>query len=245
MKGFLLAGIIVVLTVAAVESQYHTLHCVQCNSLKDGCAAKNATECPSNANTSCTSFSTNFSQVCVCLCVGEHSEWYEDHACSAENCSETTVQPFMVYVSEKEIFHFESQCCLGEACNQTSDATAPPQQVMPNSVECPACYGKNETSCNETRKCYGERCVSIIAEFMNETTTLVLKGCSNVSNSTCEFLGVANQTFRGITFRKFECGDYSTTSTSTSPAPTTSDTVSQASFTPLALASILLLRLLL
>ncbi|KAF4015003.1 hypothetical protein G4228_006327 [Cervus hanglu yarkandensis] len=140
MKGFLFAGIIVVLTVAAVESQYHTLHCVQCNSLKDGCIAKNAMECPSNANTSCTSFSTNFSQ---------------------------------------------------------------------------------------------------------ETTTLVLKGCSNVSNSTCEFLGVANQMFRGITFRKFECGDNSSTPTTTSPTSTTSDTVAQASFTPLALASILLLRLLL
>ncbi|XP_043768451.1 ly6/PLAUR domain-containing protein 8 isoform X2 [Cervus elaphus] len=234
MKGFLFAGIIVVLTVAAVESQYHTLHCVQCNSLKDSCIAKNATECPSNANTSCTSFSTNFSQ-------GENSVWYEDHACSAENCSETTVQPFMVYVSEKEIFHFESQCCLGEACNQT----APPQQVMPSIVECPACYGNNETSCNETRKCSGERCVSIIAEFINETTTLVLKGCSNVSNSTCEFLGVANQMFRGITFRKFECGDNSSIPTPTSPTSTTSDTVAQASFTPLALASILLLRLLL
>ncbi|XP_043321600.1 ly6/PLAUR domain-containing protein 8 isoform X1 [Cervus canadensis] len=238
MKGFLFTGIIVMLTVAAVESQYHTLHCVQCNSLKDGCIAKNATECPSNANTSCTSFSTNFSQ-------GENSVWYEDHACSAENCSETTVQPFMVYVSEKEIFHFESQCCLGEACNQTGDATAPPQQVMPSIVECPACYGNNETSCNETRKCSGERCVSIIAEFINETTTLVLKGCSNVSNSTCEFLGVANQMFRGITFRKFECGDNSSTPTTTSPTSTTSDTVAQASFTPLALASILLLRLLL
>ncbi|KAM9729843.1 ly6/PLAUR domain-containing protein 8 [Dama dama] len=234
MKGFLFAGIIVVLTVAAVESQYHTLHCVQCNSLKDGCVAKNATECPSNANTSCTSFSTNFSQ-------GENSTLYEDHACSAENCSETTVQPFTVSVSEKEIFHFESQCCLGEACNQTADTTVPPQL---RNVECPACYGNNETSCNETRKCFGERCVSIIAEFINETTTLVLKGCSNVSNSTCELLGVADQTFRGITFRKFECGDIRTP-TSPSPTLTTSDTVAQASFTPLALASILLLRLLL
>nr|XP_020747582.1 ly6/PLAUR domain-containing protein 8 [Odocoileus virginianus texanus] len=236
MKGFLFAGIIVVLTVAAVD----TLHCVQCNSLKDGCDAKNATVCPSNANVSCTSFSTNFSQ-------GEDSIWYEDHACSVENCSETTVQPFTVLVSQKEIFHFESQCCLGEACNQTGDTTGGCWPHLPSSgnVECPACYGNNETSCNETRKCHGERCVSIIAEFINETTTLVLKGCSNVSNSTCEFLGVANQTFRGITFRKFECGAKSSTPGSTSPAPTTSDTVAQASFTPLALASILLLSLLL
>ncbi|KAI4541328.1 hypothetical protein MG293_008470 [Ovis ammon polii] len=137
MKGFLFAGIIVVLTVAAVESQ-NPLSCVQCNSLKEVCDAKDATECPSSANISCTSFSTN---------------------------------------------------------------------------------------------------------FYHETTTLVLKGCSNVNNSTCEFLGAENRMFRGVTFRKFECADSSTTTTPT-PA-TTAGTGSQAPFTPLALASILLLRLLL
>uniref|UniRef100_A0A8C6CH24 UPAR/Ly6 domain-containing protein n=1 Tax=Moschus moschiferus TaxID=68415 RepID=A0A8C6CH24_MOSMO len=231
MKGLLFAGIVVVLTAAA-----NTLSCLQCNSLKEDCAAKNATECPPDAAISCTSFSTNFSQ-------GGNPIWYEDHACSAENCNETVVEPFWVYVSEKESFHFESQCCLGEACNQT---TAPPQQEVSGNVECPACYGRNETFCNETRKCYGERCVSIIAEFVNETT-LVLKGCSNVSNSTCDFLSVENRTFRGVTFRKFECEDNSSTSSmTTSPTPTTtSDTVSQAAFTPVALVSTLLLRLLL
>ncbi|XP_040096259.1 ly6/PLAUR domain-containing protein 8 [Oryx dammah] len=237
MKGFLFAGIIVVLTVAAVESQ-NTLSCVQCNSLKEVCDAKGATECPPSANISCTSFSTNFYH-------GEHPTRYEDHACSEENCDDTMVEPFTVFVSAKEIFHFESQCCLGKACNQTSNTTAPPQQEMSRNIECPACYGNNETSCNETQKCSGERCVSIIAEFINETTTLVLKGCSNVSNFTCEFLGAENRTFRGVTFREFECVD-SSPSTTTTPTPaTTSDTGSQASFTPLALASILLLRLLL
>ncbi|XP_052500312.1 ly6/PLAUR domain-containing protein 8 [Budorcas taxicolor] len=236
MKGFLFAVIIVLLTVAAVESQ-NTLSCVQCNSLKEVCDAKDATECPSSATISCTSFSTNFYHE-------GNSTWYEDHACSEENCSKTTVEPFTVYVSETEIFHFESQCCLGEACNQTSNTTAPPQQEMPRNIECPACYGDNETSCNETQKCYGERCVSMIAEFINETTTLVLKGCSNVNISTCEFLGAENRTFRGVTFRKFECADNSSRTTTPTPA-TTAGTGSQASFTPLALASILLLRLLL
>lgn len=233
MKSFLFAGIVVVLTVAAVD----TLRCIQCNSLKDSCVAKNATECPSNATTSCTSFSTNFYH-------GEHPTWYEDHACSEENCSNTTVESFTVSVSENETFHFESQCCLGEPCNQTSNTTASPHQVGSGNMECPACYGNNETSCNETRKCYGERCVSIIAEFTNETKTLVLKGCSNVSISTCEFLGAENQTFRGVTFRKFECGDNSSTTIPPTQAMTT-NAGSQASFTPLALASILLLSLLL
>ncbi|XDB52138.1 PREDICTED: ly6/PLAUR domain-containing protein 8 [Capra hircus] len=235
MKGFLFAGIIVVLTVAAVESQ-NPLSCVQCNSLKEVCDAKNATECPSSAN-SCTSFSTNFYHE-------GNSTRYENHACSEENCNETTVEPFTVYVSETEIFHFESQCCLGKACNQTSNTTAPPQQEMPRNIQCPACYGNNETSCNETQKCYGERCVSIIAEFINETTMLVLKGCSSVNISTCEFLGAANRTFRGVTFRKFECAENSSITTTLTPA-TTAGTGSQAAFTPLALASILLLRLLL
>uniref|UniRef100_A0A8C2SE49 UPAR/Ly6 domain-containing protein n=1 Tax=Capra hircus TaxID=9925 RepID=A0A8C2SE49_CAPHI len=223
MKGFLFAGIIVVLTVAA-----NPLSCVQCNSLKEVCDAKNATECPSSAN-SCTSFSTNFYH--------GNSTRYENHACSEENCNETTVEPFTVYVSETEIFHFESQCCLGKACNQTSNTTG-------GNIQCPACYGNNETSCNETQKCYGERCVSIIAEFINETTMLVLKGCSSVNISTCEFLGAANRTFRGVTFRKFECAENSSITTTLTPA-TTAGTGSQAAFTPLALASILLLRLLL
>ena len=72
----------------------------------------------------------------------------------------------------------------------------------------------------------------------------MLKGCSNVSISTCKFLGAENQTFRGVTFRKFECEDNSSTTIPPTQAMTT-NAGSQASFTPLALASIILLSLLL
>ncbi|XP_067588527.1 ly6/PLAUR domain-containing protein 8 isoform X2 [Pseudorca crassidens] len=156
MKGFLFAGIIVMLTVAAVES----LSCVQCNSLTDPCFDGNAIECPANASISCTTFLTNFS-------LGENITWYEDKACSADNCS--VAETFTVHVSANETFHFASQCCQGKACNDTNDTIDPPQEEVSSNTGCSACYGSSETSCNETtRKCYKEeRCVSLIAEFKN------------------------------------------------------------------------------
>ncbi|XP_036703949.1 ly6/PLAUR domain-containing protein 8 [Balaenoptera musculus] len=236
MKGFLFAGIIVMLTVAAVES----LSCVQCNSLTDSCVDRNATECPANASISCTTFLTNFS-------LGEHITMYEDKACSADNCSEGVVETFTVHVSANESFHFASQCCQGKACNDNNDTIDPPQEEVSSNTECLACYGSNETSCNgATRKCYKEeRCVNLIAEFKNETK-LVLKGCSKVSNSTCEFLATGNRTVGGVTFLKFQCGDSSVASSTPTPTTqTTRDTGSKVFFTPLTLASLLLLWLLL
>lgn len=49
---------------------------------------------------------------------------------------------------------------------------APPVEDMSSNVECPACYGSNESSCNEQfRKCYKEeRCVNLVAEFKNGTS---------------------------------------------------------------------------
>ncbi|XP_019792935.2 ly6/PLAUR domain-containing protein 8 [Tursiops truncatus] len=235
MKGFLFAGIIVMLTVAAVES----LSCVQCNSLTDPCVYGNAVECPANASISCTTFLTNFS-------LGENITWYEDKACSADNCS--VAETFTVHVSANETFHFASQCCQGKACNDTNDTIDPPQEEVSSNTGCSACYGSSETSCNETtRKCYkDERCVSLIAEFKNETK-LVLKGCSNVSNSTCEFLATGNRTVGGVTFLKFKCENSSDASSTPTPTPpsSTSDTGSKGFFTPLTLGNLLLLRLLL
>ena len=94
----------------------------------------------------------------------------------------------------------------------------------------------------------------------------VLRGCSNISNSTCQFLSAENQTVGGVIIRKFECVDsVSSSSTAvpnttlttppasnsnassapTSIEPTTPDTGSKVSFTPAAFVSLLLLGLLL
>ncbi|XP_058918386.1 ly6/PLAUR domain-containing protein 8 [Kogia breviceps] len=238
MKGFLFAGIIVMLTVAAVES----LSCVQCNSLTDSCVDRNATECPTNASISCTTFLVNFS-------LGENITLYEYKACSVYNCSEDMVETFTVHISANESFHFASQCCQGKACNDINDTKDPPQEEVSSNTDCLACYGSNETSCNETIwKCYKEeRCVHLIVEFKNEMKLVLLKGCSNANNSTCEFLVTENWTVGGVTFLKFECGDSSDASSTPTPATlsTTPDTGSKVFFTPLTLASLLLLGFLL
>ncbi|XP_059272391.1 ly6/PLAUR domain-containing protein 8 [Mustela nigripes] len=257
MKGILVAAIITGFVAAAVES----LHCVQCNSLTNPCNNSIITECPPDANASCTSFMTNSS-------LGA-SNIYQFKACSAENCREgrDMVEAFTVHVSNNIHFHFVSQCCQGKECNETSDALAPPVEDMSSNVECPACYGSNESSCNEQfRKCYKEeRCVNLVAEFKNETKKFLLRGCSNISNSTCQFLSAENRTVGGVIFRKFECVDSANSSSTaipnptlttplasssnassapTSNEPTTPDTGSKVSFTPAALASLLLLGLL-
>ncbi|XP_004423094.1 PREDICTED: ly6/PLAUR domain-containing protein 8 [Ceratotherium simum simum] len=240
MKGVLVAGIIAALSVSAVES----LNCMQCNSLANSCVDSTITECPSEANTSCTSFLTLGS---ITL--------YQDKACSAENCSEerNVFEAFTVHVSDGESFYFASQCCQGRECNDTNDASVPPLENTSSNVECPACYGSNETSCSvKLRRCYNEeRCVSLVAEFKNDLKTpkLVLKGCSNIDNSTCQFLSAENRTVGGVTFQNFECVDTSnspSTPNSTEPPQTTTrNTGFKVSFTPTALASLLLLGLLL
>ncbi|XP_006730578.1 ly6/PLAUR domain-containing protein 8 [Leptonychotes weddellii] len=255
MKGILVAAIITAFVVAAVES----LRCVQCNSLTNSCDNSTITECPLYANASCNSFVTNSS-------LERAANIYQDKACSAENCREERdmVEAFTVHVSDNEYFHFISQCCQGKDCN-TTDALAPPLEDFSSNIECPACYGSNESSCNvQHRKCYKEeRCVNLVAEFKTDLKTkkLVLRGCSNISNSTCQFLSAENRTVGGVIFRKFECVD-SANSSSTAPPPTppasssnassaptsneltTLDTGSKVSFTPAAFVSLLLLRLL-
>ncbi|XP_045635006.1 ly6/PLAUR domain-containing protein 8 [Ursus americanus] len=254
MKGILVAAIIIAFVAAAVES----LSCVQCNSLTNTCNNENITECPSDANSSCTSFMTNTSLGAANI--------YQDKACSAENCREgrDTVEAFTVHVSDNERFLFISQCCQGKECNDTTDALAPPMEDVSSDIECFACYGSNESSCNvQIRKCYKEeRCVNLVAEFKNETKKLVLRGCSNISNSTCQFLSAENRTVGGVIFREFECLDganFSSTaipnsslttppasSSNTTSVPTsTPDMASKVSFTPVAFVSLLLLGLLL
>ncbi|XP_029797418.1 ly6/PLAUR domain-containing protein 8 [Suricata suricatta] len=256
MKGILLTCTIAALVVTAVES----LSCVQCNSVTDSCVNSKITECPSGANVSCTSFLANSSLVSAIAL-------YQDKACSAENCTEgrDTVEAFTVHVSDGERFRFTRQCCQGKECNDISDALDPPLGDVSNNTECLACYGSNESSCSvKSRKCYtGERCVNLVAEFKTESKTLVLKGCSNISDASCQFLSAQNRTVGGVIFRKFECVDsanasstaipnatlttspVSRSSTPTSKEPTTPDMGSKVSFTPAAFASLILLGLLL
>ena len=89
-------------------------------------------------------------------------------------------------------------------------------------------------------------CEVLTVSFAFTETKLVLKGCSKVSNSTCEFLATGNRTVGGVTFLKFQCGDSSVASSTPTPTTqTTHDTGSKVFSTPLTLASLLLLLLLL
>ncbi|XP_035136605.1 ly6/PLAUR domain-containing protein 8 [Callithrix jacchus] len=238
MKGILIAGLMAVLLVSAVES----LSCVQCNSWGKSCVSSTATECPSHANTSCISSSANSS-------LERASGSYQSMSCSAENCSEEApVTAFTVHVSAEERFHFVSQCCQGKECNSTSDALDPPLKNVSSSIECPACYESNGTSCSgKPWKCYEkEQCIFLLADLKTDTESkrLVLKGCSNVSNSTCQFLSGENKTVGGVIFRKFECTDANSLTPMSTPAAS-HNMGSKASLNFLELASLLLLGLLL
>ncbi|XP_012328071.1 ly6/PLAUR domain-containing protein 8 [Aotus nancymaae] len=238
MKGVLIAGLTAVLLVSTVES----LSCVQCNSWGRSCVSSTATECPSHANTSCISSSANSS-------LEGATGSYQSLSCSAENCSEEAhVTAFTVHVSAEERFHFVSQCCQGKDCNSTSDALDPALKNVSSSIECPACHGSNGTSCSgKPWKCYErEQCVFLVADLKNDTESkrLVLKGCSDVSNSTCRFLSGENKTVGGVIFRKFECTDANSLTPMSTPA-SSHNMGSKASLNFLVLASFLLLGLLL
>ncbi|XP_011833613.1 PREDICTED: ly6/PLAUR domain-containing protein 8 [Mandrillus leucophaeus] len=133
--------------------------------------------------------------------------------------------------------------CISSSVSSSPD---PPQKNVSSNAECLACYASNGTSCHEKPWTCSEeeQCVFLVAEFKNDTesNSLVVKGCSNVSNATCQFLSGENKTFGGVIFRKFECANVNNlTPTST---PTTSHNMGfKASLSLLAFASLLLLGL--
>lgn len=75
----------------------------------------------------------------------------------------------------------------------------------------------------------------------------MLKGCSNINNSTCQLLSSGNQTIGKVWFKMFECIDNN--NATSAPIPTkatlTHSTASKVSFVPAGLAGLLLLGLLL
>ncbi|XP_045423424.1 ly6/PLAUR domain-containing protein 8 [Lemur catta] len=257
MKGILAAAVTVAVTVATIigtltVAPVESLSCAQCQSWDNSCVNVSASECPTDANNSCISSTASSS-------LGATLSLYQDMSCSAENCSEetSTVTAFAVYVSDNQSFYFASQCCQEGECNGTAEDLGPRQGNATSNIECAACSGPSETSCAENahvHRCYeGEQCVSLVAAFKNETASelLVLKGCSNISDSTCQFLSAENKTVGSVIFQNFECFNFSTTLPTTVPTTlpttlsTTTGTGSKASLASLALASLLLLGLLL
>ncbi|XP_031527984.1 ly6/PLAUR domain-containing protein 8 [Vicugna pacos] len=240
MKGFLVAGITALLTVAAVES----LKCLQCNSWGNSCVNANATECPANVSTSCTSFLTIAS-------VEGNFIFYQNSACSAHNCSGMEAYSFSVHTAN-ENFVFVSQCCQGGPCGNVTVTAAPPLVNASSNIECPACFEFNRASCDgKPLRCNNrEMCVNLVAGW-NETSKLVLKGCSNINDATCHILSTKKPKLGELTLQKLVCADKSTTASTTknpktiAPHRPTSGTGSKVFFTPVALASLLLLGLLL
>uniref|UniRef100_H0XSQ5 UPAR/Ly6 domain-containing protein n=1 Tax=Otolemur garnettii TaxID=30611 RepID=H0XSQ5_OTOGA len=224
MKGVLIAGIILALAVAAEES----LSCVQCHSWENTCVNVTATECPSDANTSCVGSSASSS-------LGGNTQLYQDMFCSAENCSGETNMTFTVYVSS-ESFMFASQCCQGQGCSSTSDDLGECWPV--GALLCPPSPDPSFAPCALV---FSLTVSSVLTDTASDR--LVLRGCSHISGSTCQFLSVGNQTVGGVIFREFQCVDG--TLTSASPPTATVGTGSGALLPSVALTTLLLLGLLL
>ncbi|XP_077657718.1 ly6/PLAUR domain-containing protein 8 [Urocitellus parryii] len=85
--------------------------------------------------------------------------------------------------------------------------------------------------------CQGQPCGNASHVLGLEVRYLLLKGCSDISNSTCQLLGTANQTVGGVVFRQVQCSQASL-------VPNTSGSF-KASLSSWVLGSLLLLRLLL
>ncbi|XP_069850185.1 ly6/PLAUR domain-containing protein 8 [Dipodomys merriami] len=201
----LLAGLLAALAVTAVEP----LSCAQCDTTMSSCKNVSATECPADAH-SCVAWLTS-------SILGDTSMLKQNMSCSPSNCTghgDTSVV-FTVRVSGQEFFHFANQCCQGRSCNDTSDVPAATDQS--SNTECPACFGYNTTSCTEkTQKCNKqERCVSLTADITNGTQSrLLVKGCSDISSSTCGALSAGNQMVADVLFIQVNC-----TEAAASPTP--------------------------
>ncbi|XP_051023233.1 ly6/PLAUR domain-containing protein 8 [Acomys russatus] len=230
MKGILIAAVLVAFATTAVDS----LRCEQCHKTNSTCVA-NVTECPAGS-LSCVVSSINTT-------LGGIFNLYQNKFCSADNCSESNTEvAFNVHMFDDQRFHFASQCCQGKECNNTSHASG---TQTPTNTLCASCYSYNSTACVErSQQCYqGEQCVHVTAE--NANGTLELKGCSDISSSTCQFLSTENTTVGEFIFRKVVCSP--AIILSTLPASTSTPTTSmgtKASFTFSVFGSLLLLKLL-
>ncbi|XP_052611882.1 ly6/PLAUR domain-containing protein 8 [Peromyscus californicus insignis] len=231
MKGILVAGVFVAFAITVIDS----LSCRQCYSPIESC---------SNEVTQCDEGSLSCVESLVNSTLGGSHYLYQNRSCSANNCTEGSTQvAFTVHVFDDQRFHFESQCCQAEACNDTSHETG--TQVLTN-TQCSACYSYNTTTCQEkTRQCFqGERCVHITAEFVNgtERNTVELKGCSDISESTCETLAPGNTTVGEFFFQSVKCENATIIPVTTNTPP--ASTGVKTSFTSSVFGSLLLLKLL-
>ncbi|KAM4861521.1 ly6/PLAUR domain-containing protein 8 [Thomomys bottae] len=235
MRGILVAGVIMALAVATIES----LDCTGCNSAEDDCASATVIACSAESESCVHSLTSSF--------LGNTTTVNEIKSCSPSNCTgqNDTLMAFTVRVSEEEYFSFADQCCQGKDCDDISNTTASPDASR--NTECPACYGYNVTSCTEkTQTCnHDEQCVSLTADIGNGTEpTLFVKGCSNISNSTCQFLATENQTVGHVLFIKVECKEATIILTPTTK-PNTSSSCLGISSSFLSFTSFLLVLLLL
>ncbi|XP_028634561.1 ly6/PLAUR domain-containing protein 8 [Grammomys surdaster] len=241
MRGVFIAGVIAAFSITVIDS----LNCRQCHVYNSTCD-DSVSECP-EGSFSCVESSVNST-------LGGFLHLYQNKFCSESNCIENNnVVAFTVHIFDDQRFHFASQCCQGEACNDTQYESGTQEAT---NTQCMSCYGHKETDCQEKpQQCYkGEKCVHIIAELTNGTNRVELKGCSDISNSTCEFLSAENTTVGEFVFKSVVCTE-STESNSTTVTPlgiTTSLTSTtpktsmgiRASFTSSIFGILLLLKLL-
>lgn len=212
MRGVFIAGVIAAFAITVVDS----LNCTQCYTYNSTCDGQ-ATEC-NEQSFSCVESSINST-------LGGFLHVYQNKFCSASNCTENSTEvAFTVHLFDDQRYHFASQCCQGESCNATHSESGT-QNVT--DMQCMSCYGHNKTLCEEKpQKCYeGEQCVFIIAEMVNGSGRVELKGCSDISNSTCQFLSPGNTTVGEFVFKSVECTqptEYTNSTTTIPPITNTS-----------------------
>ncbi|XP_052053458.1 ly6/PLAUR domain-containing protein 8-like [Apodemus sylvaticus] len=215
MRGIFIVGVVAAFAITVVDS----LSCAQCNQFNSTCYA-NATECKAES-LSCVEFYVNST-------LGGSLHLYQNKFCSALNCTENSTEvAFTVRLFDDQRYHFASQCCQGEACNSTYYESKTQNFTA---MQCMSCYGHEDTACEEKPQwCYeGEQCVHIIAQLTNDTGRVELKGCSDITSSTCQFLSTANTTVGEFAFQLVNCMEptESNLTTITPPGTNTSFTSS-------------------
>ncbi|XP_041520372.1 ly6/PLAUR domain-containing protein 8-like [Microtus oregoni] len=242
MKDILIAGVFAAFAITVIDS----LSCRQCSSTAEG-----TERCPGNSEPKDCPISDSVPEWMNCVetlvnsTLGGSQPLYQERSCLASNCEEITQADFTVRLPDAQQYQFVSQCCEGEACKDTD----PGPRNLTN-TQCSSCYRINQGTCNETtQQCFeGEQCVQIIVQ--RGSGKLELKGCSDISNATCEALG--GKEIGGFTFQTVNCTNAAiipvTTTTTTTPTivtttPSTSTSL-KASFISSVFGSLLLLKLL-
>ncbi|XP_038184284.1 protein RoBo-1-like [Arvicola amphibius] len=108
----------------------------------------------------------------------------QERGCSKDKCTELA---FSATLGGYRTFTYDHKCCYTDQCNKEPRSVSRPS-LLPNGVECPACFSDNGTCNPVSLKCTGveTQCMEVTArEVIESLPPRVIHGMGCATKSAC------------------------------------------------------------